>query len=363
MLDMNTYSSVQYGVELAPLTSFGCGGPAERLLQVDAQDLREVLDSLDEQPWVLGYGTNVLIADTGLPGTTLLLREGGFSIDERGLLIADSGAWWDDIVAAAVDTGWWGVELMSGIPGNVGAAVAGNIAAYGQAVSDRLAWVEVYHNGAVTRLDPGELDLRYRSSALQAGNLAKAVLLRAALQLQPEATGEVEYQSLLDTAESIGQSTVRLKDRREITLAARDRAGSLYHHAATGQHRSAGSFFKNPPVTQDQAQYVTGFDESGRSREQVAAQNRIHGGDSARVPAALVMLAAGFRRGQEFGSVRLHPRHVLKLENTGAARAQDIYNVAHHIMTVVEDKLHIKLEPEVRFLGEFESAEVVEGVE
>jgi UDP-N-acetylmuramate dehydrogenase len=66
-----------------------------------------------------------------------------------------------------------------------------------------------------------------------------------------------------------------------------------------------------------------------------------------------VLLAAGFKRGQSWGKVRLHPDHILKIENTGGASAQDIYNVVQEVVATVRQKLSIELEPEVRFIGYF----------
>jgi UDP-N-acetylmuramate dehydrogenase len=80
----------------------------------------------------------------------------------------------------------------------------------------------------------------------------------------------------------------------------------------------------------------------------------VHGGAQKRVSAAHVLLAAGFQRGQTWGPVRLHPDHILKLENTGGATAQQIYNVAMEIVNTVKNKLAVDLVPEVRFLGSFE---------
>jgi UDP-N-acetylmuramate dehydrogenase len=106
-------------------------------------------------------------------------------------------------------------------------------------------------------------------------------------------------------------------------------------------------------VDESQVQKILEHEEFKVSREQLLRQNVIHGGDKTRVSAAHVLLAAGFERGQTWGEVRLHPNHILKIENTGNATAQEIYDVVQIILGTVEQKLGIKLEPEVRFLGEF----------
>jgi UDP-N-acetylmuramate dehydrogenase len=132
-------------VLLAPFTSLAVGGPAERLYtSTTNEELDTLLSELGNEPlWVLGYGANVLISDKGLPGTTILVRTNGIT-KEATALIADAGVWWDDLVQFSIQENLWGLELMSAIPGGVGAAIVGNIAAYGQAVADTLAWVEVF---------------------------------------------------------------------------------------------------------------------------------------------------------------------------------------------------------------------------
>lgn len=356
---MDSSLAAQTQIPLKTLTSFGCGGPAESLYHISSvSELQGLLATdLPKPHWLLGYGTNVLVSDYGLEGTVLVMRGGQTELDdETGLLIVDAGTWWDDAVDYAVRHGLWGVELMSGIPGNAGAAVAGNIAAYGQAVADTLAWVDVYDSSdsRTKRLRADELKLTYRGSAFQGGELEGLIILRAAFLLATEPTTELVYRSALDVAEELGLDSGSLQSRRRIILETRGRVGSLYDSEVNAEYKSAGSFFKNPLVTPEQADYVAGFDESGRTRQQLAEQNRIHGGDPSRVSAALVLLAVGFERGQEFGSVRLHPKHVLKLENTGEATAQDVYDTARHIIQTVYNKLGITLEPEVRFLGRFD---------
>jgi UDP-N-acetylmuramate dehydrogenase len=135
-------------------------------------------------------------------------------------------------------------------------------------------------------------------------------------------------------------------------MEARRRAGSLLLAPGIG-HFTAGSFFKNPLVDESQVKSILSHEESAISREQLLRQNVIHGGSQTRVSAAHVLLAAGYKRGQTWGEVRLHPDHILKVENVGNATASQIYDVVMDIIFTVKNKLDITLEPEVRFLGEF----------
>ena len=98
---------------------------------------------------------------------------------------------------------------------------------------------------------------------------------------------------------------------------------------------------------------LASFDESGKTLQRINQQNELHGGDPRRASAAHVLLAAGFRRGQTWENVRLHPDHVLKVETLDGASAQNVADVANEIMTTVKNNLDITIVPEVQFLGKF----------
>lgn len=340
---------------LAEFTSLHCGGNAENLFVVETRE--QVIDILaeasqEETLWILGYGSNCLISDEGLPGTTIVWR-GGDIWQDGNEIVADAGVWWDDVVKHAIDRKLWGLELMSEIPSSVGGAVFGNIAAYGQQVSDTLLWAEVFdrERGSTRRLDATEIEFAYRESSLQ--SQSNLVILQAAFQLSPGPLHVLRYDSALAIASELRESTETLGGLRKVIVETRKRAGSIYHPDDPTSEHTAGSFFKNPVVSKDQAVMLASFDESGKTLERIENQNKIHGGRTTRVSAAHVLLAAGYQRGQSWGTVRLHPQHVLKIETLPGATAQDVYGVADEIMQTVKKRLDITLMPEVRFLGKF----------
>ena len=339
---------------LAQFTSFRCGGNAERAIILDDIDQFDSLLKREERfDWVMGYGSNALVSDNGLDGTTLMLRGGNIS-ERDGLVIAEAGVWWDDLVQHAIGQNLWGIECMSAIPGGVGAAVVGNIAAYGQAVADTLQWIDVFdvQTRETKTLHAEDLGFEYRASTLLQSNRS-LIVLRAAFALKTSPAKPLEYQTALTVAQENGYDTDTLDGRRSAVIGAREKAGSLWDYRDEDASKTAGSFFRNPLVDTATAERIMGYDESGKSLELLRKMNSIHSGDMSRVSAAHVLLAAGFVRGQTWGDVRLHPQHVLKLENVGSAKAQDIFNVSTEIVTTVQEKLGVTLEPEVRFLGEF----------
>jgi UDP-N-acetylmuramate dehydrogenase len=345
---------LQSNVPLAAHTSLNAGGPAEQLASLEAgDDIQQQIKTLATPIWILGYGTNVLISDKGLPGTVIINHIGKVEVNGEQIK-ADSGANWDELVQTAIANNLWGLEFTSGIPGGVGAAVAGSIAAYGHRISDRFLEASVLNvnTGNIEKWDSSKFNFAYRRSDMQLPQNAHFMILDATFRLNSQPTGELEYESALKAAADLGIKPDSLKNRRQIIMEARRRAGSLLTDTTQGPW-TAGSFFKNPLVDESQIQILLSHEEFSITRDQLVRQNVVHGGDQARVSAAHVLLAAGFQRGQTWGRVRLHPNHILKIENTGGASAQEIYDVVQNIIETVKQKLGISLEPEVRFLGEF----------
>lgn len=336
---------------LAPYTSLRVGGAADELIIADTyDDIIKALSNATDQPRILGFGCNILVSDAGLPGRTIIWRSGEITVNDTELVV-DAGVWWDDAVRAAIDHELWGLELMSEIPSGVGGAIYGNIAAYGQQVSDTLAWVEIFDTttGQLTRHGAEDFTFRYRWSSLQ--DEPHRIILRAGFHLSKTPLHKLRYDSALAVADDLGLIADTLEATRQIIVETRTRAGSIYHPGDIASEHTAGSFFKNPLVSLEQARMLASFDETGKTLERIENQSRIHGGDSQRASSAHVLLAAGFTRGQTWGNVRLHPNHVLKIETLDGATASEVYEVVQLIISSVREKLDITLEPEVKLLG------------
>lgn len=339
--------------KLAEFCSFNCGGIAEKLIIVENSDeLIEVLkNNRNNKLHILGYGTNSLLSDKGLKGLTISTRGGEIKQLPAFKLVADAGVWWDDLVIYAIDHGLWGIELMSGIPGSVGAAAVGNIGAYGQSVSDSLLTLEVLDlsTGRIFNIGNQDLNFAYRTSKLK--NSRNLIVTKVEFQLSDNKKTDLKYQSAVDFANQNKLDANDLNSVRKIIMGVRKRAGSLYDYRKhDSEEHTAGSYFKNPLTDLKTADYIMSFEESNRTIEQIKASNLVHGGDSYRVPASLVLLAAGFKRGQTWGDVRLHPDHILKIQNIGQATSKDILDVVKFIKKEVKKKLNIDLESEVELI-------------
>ena len=173
-------SSLPPGVEreypLARLTTIRTGGPAELFARVGRlEELERLLAWAAEQQLavgVVGSGSNLLVADEGVRGLVLKLDKELSKIELRGArILCGGGARLPAVSARAAQAGLTGIEFGVNIPGTVGGAVRMNANAYGGELARVLEWVDVATPAGLTRRDPGELGLRYRSSSLRDGDL------------------------------------------------------------------------------------------------------------------------------------------------------------------------------------------------
>src|SRR5256886_8260425 len=139
---------IQDNVPLAPLTTFRVGGPARYFAQAatpaDVGSAVDLARSRNLPLFILGGGSNLVVADSGWPGLVLRVAIGGITTQNTDapsnavLFNVGAGVNWDDFVAQAVVQNCAGVECLSGIPGSVGGTPVQNVGAYGQEVSDTI---------------------------------------------------------------------------------------------------------------------------------------------------------------------------------------------------------------------------------
>ena len=347
---------IQKNVILAPYTSFGVGGAAENFIEVStSEELIQVLEKTNISPvHLIGYGSNTLISDEELPGLVVCVRGGTMIFDNSGVTV-DAGVWWDDVVVESIEKGLWGIELMSEIPGSVGAGIFINITAYGQTLGPLIDWVDVWdpQTSTVFRKNRSDLFWDYKLSIFQNPENLELVILRAHISLGSEIAEKLEYQRAIDVATELSLDPESLTDRRKIIVEARKRAGSLWR-PGSGEAKTAGSFFRNPIVDEQLAEEIMLYDETNKTTEQIKNMNLVHGGNTKRVSAAHVMLACGFKRGQQWGNVKLNNLNLLKIEALPGATALEIYYAAKLIQKTCFDKLGVILEFEAQLLGKFE---------
>ena len=236
-------------MRLAPLTTLRLGGPAQGLIEAHTED--ELIAAVRARPaLLLAGGSNVVIADEGVPGTVVLVRTRG--IDRDGdLLVVQAGEPWDELVAHCVDEGLQGFECLSGIPGSTGATPIQNVGAYGQDVAETVAWVRVYDReaDAVRTMEAAECGFEYRHSIFKRRD--RWTVLAVAFRLTAsELSGPIRYAELARTLGVPVGGRAPLADVRAAVLGLR-RGKGMVIDPGDPDSVSAGSFFTNPILSHE----------------------------------------------------------------------------------------------------------------
>ena len=243
--------TLQRNIRLDRHTSIGLGGDVDYFWTVvKSDDLPNVLEevyALGHSPFILGGGSNLVVSDAGVQGsvvTSTSARPPVFG-DE---VVVDGGYEWDRFVADAVLAGWSGVELMSGIPGKVGAAPIQNIGAYGQEVSEVIQWVEVLwlDTLSVEVFDNASCEFAYRTSVFKALYSGRLIVTRVAFRLNRAEEVELQYKDLV---ERLGPRCTPQVGRQAVLKIRADKGMTLNHGHG---YSSAGSFFMNPVIGRTQ---------------------------------------------------------------------------------------------------------------
>lgn len=275
-------------------TSWRIGGPADFFVEPGSlQELQQVVSYAGEKGMpltVIGAGSNVLVSDRGIRGIVVKIGSCLARIAVQGqVVVAEAGARLSRVAAVAGDSGLGGLEFTAGIPGTVGGAVVMNAGANGLAVGELVDKVAILEfNGRFSEKSQGKLQFGYRSSILQQ---------------EPAVVVEASFCCYY----------------RDVDLIRRDMEGYLARRRENQPlaEASAGSVFKNPP---------------GKS-------------------AGWLIDNAGCK-GLRVGNAQVSERHANFIINLGSATAQDVLALIERVRTLVLRQFGIKLELEVRFLGD-----------
>jgi len=340
---------LQRNVPLAPFTTLGIGGPAKLFIRAETVDeIREALTwtaAQNEPLFILGGGSNVLIADAGFDGVVL-------QIDLRGMTVRDedadavnvyvaAGERWDDFVAFAVDRGWAGIECLSGIPGLTGATPIQNVGAYGQDVSETIIRVEVIERdtGRVVTLTNWDCNFGYRQSVFKGAARDRYVVAGVTFRLRPGGAATIRYPELQTYLDEHGIDARDLRQVRDAVIAIRKRKGMVLD-PTDPDTRSDGSFFMNPVLTR--AQF-----------EQFPEKDAPHFpyGDQIKLSAAWLIEHAGFHKGFVHGNVGLSSKHTLAVINRGGGTAAEVLELVRMIQDGVREAFGVEIHPEPNLIG------------
>ena len=345
---------IQENVPLAPLTTLKVGGPARYFIQ--AHTIAEVSEAVSLARsrnlalFVLGGGSNLVVSDAGWPGLVLKIAIPG--IEERtqsnkSLFEVGAGEEWDKFVAHAVSRNCAGIECLSGIPGSVGGTPVQNVGAYGQEVAETIESVLVLDlkDGQVHELCNEACSFKYRTSIFNTSERGRYIILRVTCALTPGGEPAILYADLKKYF--AGWSTQpSLADTREAVRKIRASKAMLIT-PGDEDCRSAGSFFKNPVLPDEQYeelnQRATAKGLQIPNYPALQAQRKIS--------AAWLVENSGFGKGYGNGRVGISRKHALAIVNRGNATAADIVTFKEEIQASVEQLWGVRLETEPVLVG------------
>jgi UDP-N-acetylmuramate dehydrogenase len=369
-------------MELRELTTLRVGGAAAEFF---APPTREQLIETVRTVWAtgadwiaLGGGSNLVVADEGVPGTVIHVVTRGIERmpGERMVVRVQAGEPWDDLVAAMVEQGLAGIEALSGIPGSCGAAPIQNIGAYGQELSSTLVSIEFldYLSGDLLRLPAADLELGYRRSALKGGRAGIVISIDLALSENDGALSDpIQYPQLATALGATVGDRLPVAQVRAAVLSLRGAKGMLLD-PTDPDSVSVGSFFTNPIVSAEFARSlpadvprwpifaapgstadaaaptITPLDsyDPGALPPRVAAEPR-----GVKLSAGWLIEHSGVSRGFRLPGSRaaVSSKHSLAIVNTGDATAAQVAELARYIQTRVLGAYGVVLQPEPVLVG------------
>jgi len=353
---------LQQNKPLAPFTTFGIGGPARWFVEAESES--EIVAATG---WaaerglallVLGGGSNLLVADAGFDGLVLKVGLRGIQVEkitEAGCRVygAAAGEDWDRFVERSVQDNCAGVECLAGIPGTVGGTPVQNVGAYGQEVSSSIDRVRAFDLEAQDFIEfsADECGFAYRRSRFNSIDRGRYIVTRVDYRLAVNGAPTVRYADLqralqLNTQEQNGQPAKQpsLVEVAAVVRRVRQAKGMLLVEGDP-DCRSAGSFFKNPVVGEEQVRHVAAV--SGKEPPRFPAGTDPANSGQVKLPAAWLIEQAGFSKGHMLGAAGVSSRHTLALINRGGASAAQVLALAGEINAAVEARfgIHLDMEP------------------
>jgi UDP-N-acetylenolpyruvoylglucosamine reductase len=279
---------------LASRTSFGIGGPADFFIEPGrAEGIEKVIEGSRERGipyFLLGAGTNLLIADAGIEGLVVRVATREHHIDGTRITAA-AGLKMMRLARIAADANLRGFEFAIGVPGSVGGAVYQNAGCWGKEMREVLVEACGFMPGSgKKKWTPADLRFGYRTSALREGDLKGGLVVEATIQLQRG-----------DGEEAKAQMAKLARERNETQPI---------------KTKNCGSVFKNPP------------------------------GDSA----GRLVQAAGLK-GLRQGAAVISELHGNFIVNEGGATAADVAKLIERARAEVKRRFNAELEPEVERVG------------
>lgn len=337
---------IQQNVDLKPFNTFGIPAIARYFTAI--QTIEDLQNLLQDSQWqqqdkfILGGGSNILFTQN-YPGLIIKNEIKGIervAEDENSVFLKiGAGENWHDLVLYCIQHGLGGIENLSLIPGTVGAAPIQNIGAYGVELKD------VFHELTAIKISDNTQEIfnnpaccfGYRDSIFKTKYKNQYIIANVTLRLQKKPSFNTDYSALKSLLQEKNISTLTLKSVSDAVIEIR--RSKLPDPKDIG---NAGSFFKNPVISQNQFQQIKKqFADIPHYPETKS--------DDIKLPAAWLIEQCGWK-GKKYGDIGVHDKQALVLVNYGLGSGAAIQQLAQQIQSSVYDRFGVKLTPEVNIL-------------
>lgn len=354
---------IQHDVDLSELNTLKVSAKAKNFVVIKSTDDLEIL--LKENDWenyfILGAGANILFIKD-VDKTVLKIEISGKKIVQEFpnsvKIEINSGEDWPDFVMWAVGKGLSGVENLALIPGTVGAASVGNVAAYGQNFADVVEKVTGFNleNQKFESFLKDQCQFYYRDSIFKHDLRDKFIITSVLINLSKNPVfdtkyhGRATYESLAGELEKSSTPPYSPKDIAEAVI--RIRKVKLPDWRMVG---TAGSFFKNPFVSKAKFSELAKMipDLQPYPVNAMLYPNPddpiFKKADQVKIPAGRLLDELGWK-GKRIGHVGTFEKHALVVVNYGGATGQEILEFTQKMQEDVKKNFEIELEPEVNII-------------
>ncbi|PCJ23466.1 MAG: UDP-N-acetylenolpyruvoylglucosamine reductase [Flavobacteriales bacterium] len=333
---------IQENISLKPYNTFGLDVFTSKFVEVsNVEELQEILMNNNDPLLILGGGSNILFTQN-FNGLVIKNNITGITVLEESnkeiVLKVGAGEVWHHFVLYCIDNNYAGVENLSLIPGNVGAAPMQNIGAYGVEVKDLITQVEAFdmRDYSIKIFTSLECEFDYRSSVFKTSEKGNYIITSVIFRLNKEAKLNISYGAIEDELEAMKISSPSIKDVSNAVI--NIRSSKLPDPKKIG---NSGSFFKNPIVpTLVKDKILAEYPET---------PNYPQLDGSFKIAAGWLIEKCGWK-GKRINNYGVHENQALVLVNYGGAKGIDILRLSEEIIKSVKDMFGVDLEREVNII-------------
>ena len=321
--------------------TFGIEARCTRFLEYESvEEAQQVAAELrtSATPYIIiGGGSNLLLT-RNFDGIVVHSGIKGYAFDDGGRMTCGSGEVFDDMVAVSIDAGYYGMENLSLIPGDVGASAVQNIGAYGAEAKDVILSVEMVEiaTGKSLVIGNAECEYAYRDSRFKHDWKNRYLITRVTYQLSPSFRPHLDYDNIRAELERQGIQQPTAHELRQVIIDIR--RAKLPDPAVMG---NAGSFFMNPIVPRDKYNQLAALYPD--------MPHYFIDADHEKIPAGWMIEQCGWK-GRSLGRAGVHDRQALVLVNLGGATGSEIVTLCRTIQRDVKAKFDIDIHPEVNVI-------------